>query len=59
MEKINEKKCKFCKRIIVGKSKCNCINPAMFIITRYVINGLNPRIVLFPISTYCFDMYDM
>lgn len=31
----------------------------MFIITRYVINGLNPHIVLFPISAYCFDMYDM
>ena len=32
MEKINEKKCKFCKRIIVGKSKLgicsDCVNKA-------------------------------
>ena len=33
MEKINEKKCKFCKRIIVGKSKLgicsDCVNKAV------------------------------
>ena len=32
MEKMNEKKCKFCKRIIVGKSKLgicpDCVNKA-------------------------------
>jgi hydrogenase maturation factor len=32
MEKMNEKKCKFCKRIIVGKSKLgicpDCLNKA-------------------------------
>lgn len=32
MEKMNEKKCKFCKRIIVGKSKLGicpyCVNKA-------------------------------
>ena len=32
MEQINEKKCKFCKRIIVGKSKLgicsDCVNKA-------------------------------
>lgn len=32
MEKINEKKCKFCKRTIVGKSKLgicpDCVNKA-------------------------------